>query len=65
MRRSLAFALAIASLAIGVSASGQKPKNEPRRPKMPAGADTNNAQLYYDYGIDKLQRDPEEAANSF
>jgi len=65
MRRPFAFALAIASLSIGVSASAQKPKNEPRRPKMPAGADTNSAQVYYDYGIEKLQRDPEEAANSF
>ena len=65
MRRLFASALAIASLAIGASAFAQKPKNEPRRPKMPAGADTNNAQLYYDYGLEKLQRDPEEAANSF
>jgi tetratricopeptide (TPR) repeat protein len=65
MRRSLASALAIAFLTIGPSAHAQKPKNEPRRPKMPAGVDTNSAQVYYDYGLEKLQRDPEEAANSF
>ena len=65
MRRSLASALAIAFLTIAPSAHAQKPKNEPRRPKMPAGVDTNSAQVYYDYGLSKLQRDPEEAANSF
>ena len=65
MRRLLASTLAIGSLAIGTLAAAQKPKDEPRRPKMPAGVDTNSAQVYYDYGLEKLQRDPEEAANSF
>jgi len=65
MRRSLASALAIAFLTIGPSTRAQKPKDEPRRPKMPAGVDTNSAQVYYDYGLAKLNRDPEEAANSF
>src|SRR5204863_7794917 len=38
---------------------------EPRRPRLPAGVDTNNARAYYDYGLAKLDRDPEDAADAF
>ena len=59
------FALALAFLAVGQFAFAQKPKNEPRRPKLPAGADTNSAQAYYDYGLEQFDRDPDKAADAF
>ena len=66
MRRwSLLSALTIALALATHVASAQKDKKEPRRPKLPAGVDTNSAQVYYDYGLEKLYRDPEEAANAF
>src|SRR5438046_8186844 len=58
-----AFALA---LVVGANVSrAQKPNDEPRRPRLPAGVDTNNARAYYDYGLAKLDRDPEDAADAF
>jgi tetratricopeptide (TPR) repeat protein len=58
-------ALVLAVLAVGQFAFAQKPKKEPRRPKLPAGVDTNNARAYYDYGLAQLELDPEDAANAF
>ena len=58
-------ALVLALLAVGPFAFAQKPKNEPRRPKLAADADTNNAQAYYDYGLQQFDRDPDKAADSF
>ena len=52
-------------LAASQLAYAQKPKNEPRRPKFPVGVDTNNAQVYYDLGLEKLDRDPDLAADAF
>jgi tetratricopeptide (TPR) repeat protein len=66
MRRSpLLFALVIALLSGAHLTRAQKPKDEPKRPRLPAGVDTNNAQVYYDYGLEKLDRDPERAADAF
>jgi tetratricopeptide (TPR) repeat protein len=66
MRRWPPLSALIVALALGTQlASAQKDRKEPRRPKLPAGADTNSAQVYYDYGLEKLERDPEEAANAF
>ena len=54
MRRSpLSFALVIALLAGAQLAGAQRPKDEPKRPRLPVGVDTNNAQVYYDFGLDK------------
>ncbi|HKW12104.1 MAG TPA: tetratricopeptide repeat protein [Gemmatimonadaceae bacterium] len=64
-RKARNSALVLALLAVGQFAFAQKPKNEPRRPKFPVGVDTNNAQVYYDYGSEQLERDPEKAADSF
>lgn len=64
-RSSLLSALIVALSLIAHLAAAQKDKKEPRRPKLPAGADTNNAQVYYDYGLEKLYRDPDDAANAF
>jgi hypothetical protein len=66
MRRSpLRYALVVALLTGSHFAVAQKPKNEPRRPRFPVGVDTNNAQVYYDYGLEKLERDPDQAADAF
>ena len=46
-------------------APAQQPKDAPRRPHLPAGVDTNNARVYYDFGIANLERDPEAAADAF
>ena len=63
-RTSLLVALAIAFVTAH-QAPAQKHKDEPRRPRLPAGVDTNNAQVYYDFGLEKLERDPEQAADAF
>jgi tetratricopeptide (TPR) repeat protein len=36
----------------------------PSRPKLPAGADTNNAHAYYQFAIDKLSKDADQAADA-
>ena len=43
----------------------QKNKGEPSRPPLPAGADTNDARAYYDFGLSKLEREPDRAADAF
>src|SRR5689334_2519263 len=63
-RTTFTSALALALL-LGSQLNAQKRKDEPRRPKLPAGVDTNNAQVYYDVGLEQLQRDPEKAADAF
>jgi tetratricopeptide (TPR) repeat protein len=64
-RSPLRSVLVFVLLAGSQRAYAQKPKNEPRRPKFPVGVDTNNAQVYYDLGLEKLERDPELAADAF
>lgn len=66
MRRSaLTSAIVLALVAGSQLAHAQKQEKEPRRPKVEAGADTNNAQTYYEYGLQKLEIDPEQAADAF
>lgn len=38
---------------------------EPKRPKLPAGADTNSANAYYRLGINELRDDPGTAERAF
>ncbi|HEY2375358.1 MAG TPA: tetratricopeptide repeat protein [Gemmatimonadaceae bacterium] len=64
-RSSLTSAILVALFAGSQLAAGQKPKDEPRRPKFPAGVDTNSAQVYYDFGLEHLERDPDQAADAF
>src|SRR5688572_11591160 len=56
--------LAAATLA-GSSLAAQNAPEEPARPAMYAGADTNDARAYYDLGMQQLARDPATAARSF
>jgi tetratricopeptide (TPR) repeat protein len=39
-------------------------EKEPKRPKMPAQADTNDARAYYDFALTRLKDDPEKAADA-
>jgi tetratricopeptide (TPR) repeat protein len=67
MPRFLAVAAAVALFAVvSVPASAQRGKEkEPRRPQLAAGADTNDARVYYVFGNAQLARDPEKAADAF
>ena len=60
MRRIVTFAL----FSIAAAASAQN-KDEPKRPNLPAGADTNDAQVYYDHGLMQLKNNPKVAADAF
>ena len=37
----------------------------PRRPALPAAADTNDARAYYELGVRSMDRRPEVAADAF
>ena len=40
-------------------------RNHPKRPRLAAGADTNDARVYFDHGVAFLKRDPWTAAAAF
>lgn len=62
MRRSLLLLVA----AIGLAAPlGAQLRNPTRRPPLAEGADTNDAQQYYNFGVARLDRDPQAAADAF
>ena len=63
MRRRLAIAVSL-SLLVASSAVFAQSEKAPRRPKLPTGADTNNAHVYYEYALANLQREPEKAADA-
>ncbi len=59
--RALAAALIVSCLAPGTVWS----QVEPRRPALKSIADTNDWNLYFDLGVEKLRRNPLDAAASF
>jgi len=61
----LILVLGLAALSVSDVAQAQKGKDEPKRPHLSADADTNNSRSYYDLGLEKLDRDPELAADAF
>ena len=61
----LILVVGLAALSASVVAQAQKGTDEPKRPRLSADADTNNARSYYDLGFEKLDRDPELAADAF
>jgi tetratricopeptide (TPR) repeat protein len=61
----LILVLGLAALGASDVAQAQKGKDEPKRPHLSADADTNNSRSYYDLGLEKLDRDPELAADAF
>ena len=61
----LVFILGLATVSVSGIAQAQKGKDEPKRPRLSAGLDSNNARSYYDLGLEQLDRDPEQAADAF
>ncbi len=63
MKRPL-FILAV-TVAAAAPLHAQRVNDVPRRPRLPAAADTNNARAYYQFGREQLERRPHEAAAAF
>jgi hypothetical protein len=57
--------LVLAWFAPTAAAQKGKEAKEPARPHVPIGVDTNESQVYYDIGLESLDRDPQKAADAF
>ncbi len=57
-------AAALAAMVFAASLPAQNHK-EPKRPELPAGADTNDASAYYKLGESELDKQPTDAADAF
>ncbi|HWK88472.1 MAG TPA: hypothetical protein VNP72_00705, partial [Longimicrobium sp.] len=64
MRRT-ALALLLAAAACAPLAAQQRPGEAPRRPRLPAAADSNDARAYLEIGRDRMWERPREAADAF
>lgn len=56
---------ALALVLLSLPLQAQKKEKEPKRPRLEAGADTNDAAAYYEFGRSQLKRDPDAAADAF
>ena len=63
MRRVLLTATFV--VAVGATASAQRFGPPEPRPRLAAGADTNDAVAYYNYGVARFDDDPKAAASAF
>lgn len=63
MRRFLAVAVLLVAAVLPVSA--QRLGAPEKRPRLAAGADTNDAIAYYNYGVAQFEREPQTAAAAF
>jgi len=63
-RAVASLAVLSALLAVAGSAGAQNAR-PPKRPKLDAGADTNSAAAYYQFGQSRLANRPEQAADAF
>jgi len=62
--RTTSLTLLVTTLLVApLAAEGQE--KLPRRPELPAAADTNDANAYFQYGMMRLVRHPTEAADAF
>ena len=64
MRRPLWLVVSLLAV-LTLSASAQKKVKEPKRPGIGKGADTNDPNAYYLWGVSQLERYPEDAADAF
>ncbi len=62
--RSLTLILALAAT-LAAPLHAQRAGDVPRRPRLTAAADTNDARAYYRFGQDNLERRPDDAAAAF
>ena len=58
-------ALGLAALLAVASTHRSAAQTEPRRPALPAGADSNDARAWYRLGLSRLEGDPRQAADAF
>lgn len=66
MRRASLLSLSLlATLSFAATLAAQSGTPEPKRPELPAGADTNDAAVYMRYGIARLDDNPKDAAEAF
>ena len=65
MLRHAALSLVLALASFGPLGAQQSQAREPKRPKLGAGADTNSAGAYYQYGFSRLTSHPGDAADAF
>ena len=63
--RGIALALALCGAGPPALRGQDVPVKEPKRPKLDAGRDTNNAAAYYQWGMQHLTDRPETAADAF
>jgi tetratricopeptide (TPR) repeat protein len=62
----LVFATLFAFALTPAIASGQDTQqSQPKRPQLPAHSDTNDALTYYNLGLDRIQKEPQVAADAF
>jgi tetratricopeptide (TPR) repeat protein len=64
MRRTIMVAAALIAVASS-SSSAQRLGPAAKRPRLQEASDTNDARNYYALGIEKFERDPEQAAAAF
>ena len=62
MRRHVVLILLLAA---GTAPPLRAQQRAPRRPRLEASADTNDAAVYFQVGLDRLERDPTTAADAF
>ena len=55
---------AVALGLIALATSAALAQKEPKRPKLPAGADTNDSRIYYAFALRQLKTDPDKAADA-
>lgn len=65
MSRARAVLVALAFAPALVSAQKDKDQKEPRRPQLFANADTNDAAVYYNFGLEQIEKNPKVAADAF
>ncbi len=58
-------ALSLTLVLLAASATAMAAQRAPRRPSLPPQTDTCDPMVYYQYGMEQLSRDPEEAAAAF
>ena len=65
MRANLRLALLATLACLTAAPLGAQSKDEPRRPKLPEGADSNSAIVYHQFGLAALRNRPATAADAF
>ena len=65
MKHFVLYAAALALVGLGAAPRRISAQQSPDRPKLAVGADTNDANAYYNFGVTLIDRDAETAAAAF